>query len=195
MKMTRTTAGLGLLIVLFVFVAPTPSSALPCPVPSPLRLVQDDADSGRDAGDVPDLAVPVPGNGWQRGSLTAPVHDGLDDLHDWFYLDVGPGPHILTLDLQNEPNLVLGMGNTVPLIYYFELWREEGASPDLEFASWAPPQNVGADAERLLIHIYPSPLLWWDVCTSVGDWPAYLGLLPEPLQTYGFLVELAPTGP
>jgi hypothetical protein len=184
---------LGLMSLGSAFLAvPGGADGLAC-VRSPLRWVQNDVGSGQDAGDAPEGAVALAHEGWSFGALTIPVNDTVEDISDWFVLDVPPGPRTVTFDGQNVANLLLGMGNTVPLILYYEIWREGEASPALEFASWAQPAAFGSPGdERLRVHVYPSPLLLFDGCTQVVPVPVALGLLPDPAQTYGFLADCAP---
>jgi hypothetical protein len=162
-------------------------------VGSPLRLIQDDAGSGQDAGDAPSGAVTVGAEGWNFGALTVPMNDTVEDISDWFILDVPAGPRTITFDGQNVANLMLGMGNTVPLILYYEIWQAGGASPALEFASWAQPMALSSPGgERLSLHVYPSPLLLVQGCATVVPIPLSVGLMPDAAQTYGALIDCNP---
>lgn len=170
----------------------TADEGLAC-VGTPLRWLQDDARSGGDAGDVPPDAVPLLAEGWSFGALTVPVNDTVEDISDWFKLEVPAGPRTITFDGQNVANLLIGMGNTVPLILYYEIWRGDTMPPALEFASWAQPQTLESQGgETLHLHVYPSPLLLVEGCASPAIVPLGLGLVPDPAQTYGLFADCVP---
>ncbi|HEV8361393.1 MAG TPA: hypothetical protein VGR28_13165 [Candidatus Thermoplasmatota archaeon] len=187
--------GLAALAIAASVALPMGIAGVACPAADPLKLVQNDAGSGRDAGDTPAGAVPVGADGWQWGFVEGPapaLESGLEDLHDWFYADVPPGPHDVTTRVVAQVNHdFFNDANQVVLLFWLEVFHEGEASPFYEAAVWYPPFTFQADGERVLLHVYFVPLLIQPLCQGQEAGPAVAPLPPEA-QTYGAFFACAP---
>lgn len=182
-----------LLLGVSVFAAPVLVEAAPCPVAGPTKFVQNDAGSGRDAGDARDDAVSVGADGWQWGFVDGPSYEGgFQDISDWFSADIPPGPHDVTVRLAPLVNhLLFEDGDVVPYYVWLEVYRDGAASTFYDAAIWDPPFTFQADGERILLHVYIGSVLNEPLCEAAPA-PAAVAPLPPEAQTYGTLFACSP---
>ena len=162
-----------------------------CPSGPPLALVQNDAGSGRDAGDLLEEALPLPGEGYFWGSLDPPLQVGLQDQHDWYRLDVPAGARNITVEVKSLGK-VLNPGGGWPFVYWLEVFRAEEV-PVAFLGSWEAPFTFASPGgETLHVDLYIVPLMWDEACaTAPWSGPAVPALPAEP-QLYRVLVACAP---
>jgi len=172
-------------------VATPPAPA--CPVQTMTGFLQNDAGSGRDAGDVRDGAVPLLHEEWSWGNLDPPLAYGFQDLQDWFTLDVPQGERNITVKVVFLPNYYYG-DDAVPVFYSLDVWRAGQEFPVHETISYLPPtsfQEVGG--ERLWLRVYEVPLSIASPCLPGSGLPMpSTGLLPADIGAYGLLVRCNP---
>lgn len=180
---------LALLLAMASMAQPGPAQASPCPAGSPTAVLQNDNDSGRDAGQGPSGAVAVQRDGLFWGSLDPPAQLGLNDIRDWFVVDVPEGARDISVEVKSLGKALFPtMG--WPLVYWLEVWRG-----DVSVAfrgSWEPPVSFASPGgERLFLEVYIVPLAWEEPCSPADAAPG-LGALPAQPQLYRVRFECQP---
>lgn len=173
----RTARALALLLALAALPAAAGLGACQPAAPfDALRALQDDAGSGRDAGDCDALAVPLRHDGYHWGTLDPPLpQEGLD-ANDWYAIHFERGQAVMA-------SVAVNVNSTVPYMLLahvptrLEVWPPGAASAVGATTSCAGAVRFDSSPGVWRLRVAASPLPGTGPCApSAPDYP------PPPLE-------------